>query len=135
MRCVFIFSVVYWDTKLTNREVFRMSRAVAVDWDSLAGLMDISYPEQEAIRFNDVNYPDYWSRAQAVFALFNASEFFDRRLLQKYFGELGRNDLKKEMLDFAEYEVLMINHFLTVVAMEVLIKYCIYSFSEIDEFI
>ena len=107
MRCVFIFSVVYWDTKLTNREVFRMSRAVAVDWDSLAGLMDIPYPEQEAIRFNDVNYPDYWSRAQAVFTLFNASEFFDRRLLQKYFGELGRNDLKKEMLDFAGYEVLM----------------------------
>ena len=107
MRCVFIFSVVSWDTKLTNGEVFRMSRAVAIDWDSLAGLMDIPYPEQEAIRFSDVKYPDCWSKAQAVFALFNASEFFDRRLLQKYFGELGRNDLKREMLDFAEYEVLM----------------------------
>ena len=115
MRCVFIFSVVYWDTKLTNEEVFRMSSAVAIDWDSLAGLMDIPYPEQEAIRFNDVKYPDYWSRAKEIFALFNASEFFDRRLLQKYFGELGRNDLKTEMLDFAEYEVLMISHFLSVV--------------------
>ena len=98
---------MYWDTKLTNGEVFQMSRAVAKDWDSLAGLMDIPYPEQEAIRFSDVKYPDCWSKAQAVFALFNASDFFDRRLLQKYFGELGRNDLKREMLDFAEYEVLM----------------------------
>ena len=113
MRCVFIFSVVSWDTKLTNEEVFRMSRAVAKDWDSLAGLMDIPYPEQEAIRFSD-KYPDCWSKAQAVFALFNASEFFDRRLLQKYFGELGRNDLKREMLDLAEYEVLMVSHFLSV---------------------
>ena len=115
MRCVFIFSVVYWDTKLTNGEVFRMSRAVTKDWDSLAGLMDIPYPEQAAIRFSDVKYPDCWSKAQAVFTLFNASEFLDRRLLQKYFGELGRNDLKKEMPDFAEYEVLMIIHFLSVV--------------------
>ena len=101
------FSVVSWDTKLTNGEVFQMSRAVAKDWDSLAGLMDIPYPEQEEIRFSDMKYPDCWSKAQAVFALFSASDFFDRRLLQKYFGELGRNDLKREMLDFAEYEVLM----------------------------
>lgn len=102
MRFVFIFSVVYWDTKLTNGEIFRMSWVVGIDWDSLAGLMDIPYSKQEVIRFNDLEYPDYWSRAQAVFAFFNASEFFDRRLLQKYFEELGRHDLKREML---EYEV------------------------------
>jgi hypothetical protein len=71
-----------------------MSCRVGLDWDSLAGLMDIPYSDQEEIR---VNYPSFSLKAKKVFDLFNDSTFFDRHILVNYFKELGRHDLEKEM--------------------------------------
>jgi hypothetical protein len=49
-----------------------MSRMVGVDWDNIAGLMD--------------------------FKLFNDSKSYSRHILEKRFDELGRRDLRTEML-------------------------------------
>ena len=74
-----------------------MSRMIGVDWDSLAGLMDIPYSEREEIRVNHAKYPDFFSKAEQIFALFNCCECFGRQDLEKCVEELGRQDLKNEM--------------------------------------
>ncbi len=74
-----------------------MSRMVGVEWDSLAGLLNIPYSEQEEIRANHKKYPDSYSKAEQIFALFNGSQDFGRHILEKYFEELGRGDVKNEM--------------------------------------
>ena len=94
---VFIFLDVNRTTKLTNEEINRISRKVGIDWDSLAGLMDIPYAEREKIRINNRKYPSFSSKAKRVFQLFNNSECFGRHNLVKYFEESRRQDLKNEM--------------------------------------
>jgi hypothetical protein len=71
---------------------------VGLDWDSLAGLMNIPYSEREQIRVDYGNYLSFSSKAKKIFELFNESTFFDRHILIIYFKELGRHDLEKEML-------------------------------------
>ena len=73
-----------------------MSRVVGVDWDSLAGLMDIPYSDREEIRVNN-NYQDGFAKAEKIFALFNDSENFDRHSLKKMVEELGRSGVISEM--------------------------------------
>jgi hypothetical protein len=75
-----------------------MSDMVGVHWDSLSGLMDIPHSEREEIRVNYAKYPSFSSKAEQIFTHFNGSKGFDRHILQKYFKELGRHDLKNEML-------------------------------------
>ncbi len=89
---------MYRTTKLTNEEISQISPKVAIDWDSLAGLMDIPYSEREEIRVNYGNYPSFSSKAKRIFKLFNESKCFDRHNLVKYFEELRRHDLKNEMI-------------------------------------
>ncbi|XP_028405136.1 uncharacterized protein LOC114527635 [Dendronephthya gigantea] len=85
-------------TKLTKMEITRVSRMVAMDWDSLAGLMDIPYEEREEIRTNHAKYPDSLSKAEEILIHFNDSDCFDRDVLAKSLVELGRRDLKDELL-------------------------------------
>ncbi|XP_046864979.1 uncharacterized protein LOC124459561 [Xenia sp. Carnegie-2017] len=47
---------------LTNKEVTRISRIIAMDWDSLGGLLDIPYNERDEIRRNHSDYPDSFKR-------------------------------------------------------------------------
>ena len=101
--------VVYQTAKLTEKEINRLSRAIGKDWDSLAALMDIPYSDRDEIKFDYSKYPT--SKAREIFMRFNSDKFYNRRVLQKHFEELGRPDLKKEMLDFVEYEVFMIWNF------------------------
>jgi hypothetical protein len=75
-----------------------MSRMVGVDWDNLAGLMDIPYSEREEIRANYGKYQSFSSKAEHIFKLFNDSKSYSRHILEKCFDELGRRDLKTEML-------------------------------------
>ena len=90
--------IVCRKTKLRSKEITRMSRVVGVDWDSLAGLMDIPYSDREEIRVNSMKYPDSYSKAGQIFALFNGSQNFDRHILERYVHELGRLDVISEML-------------------------------------
>ena len=89
--------VVCRKTKLRNSEITQMSRVVGVDWDSLAGLMDIPYSDREEIRVNN-NYTDEFAKAEKIFALFNGSQNFDRHSLEKFVHELGRSHVISKML-------------------------------------
>ncbi|XP_028404385.1 uncharacterized protein LOC114527016 isoform X2 [Dendronephthya gigantea] len=89
--------VIRRDTKLTGVEITRVSRMVAMDWDSLAGLMDIPYEEREEIRTNFAKYPDSPSKAEEVLNLFNDSDCFCRDVFGKCADELGRHDLIKKL--------------------------------------
>ncbi len=89
---------MYRATKLTNEEISQISPKVGLDWDGIAGLMDIPYAEREEIRVNCGEYPKFSSKAKRVFELVNDSKCFDRHKLVKYFEELRRYDLINEML-------------------------------------
>ncbi len=104
----FIVPVVKRNGKLTNGEISRISRKIGVDWDSLAGLMDIPYSEREKIRANQQRYPSFSSKAEQTFVLINESESFDRHNLGKCVEEFGRYDLKKEIIP-VENEVFNIH--------------------------
>ena len=93
----FLFLVVYGTTKLTNGEISRVSRVVGVDWDGLAGLLDIPYSEREEIRVNDRKYPDSYSKAGQILELFNGRRDFSRHVLEKCAEELERQDLKDKL--------------------------------------
>ena len=83
--------IVKRDTPLSSREMYRLSRLI-VDWDSLAGLMDIPLTTKEGIR-NSAVYPDTKSRAEKVLSLFNNSKAFCREKLAGYLKEIGHHDL------------------------------------------
>ncbi|XP_028404415.1 uncharacterized protein LOC114527038 isoform X2 [Dendronephthya gigantea] len=89
--------VVRRNTKLTTIEITRVSRMVAIDWDSLAGLLDIPYEKREEIRTNFTKYPDSPSKAEEVLEHFNGSDCFGRDILEKCADELGRHDLLKKL--------------------------------------
>ena len=72
---------------------------VGVEWNGLAGLMNIPYSEREEIRINYAKYPDFFSKAEKVFSLFNDREDFCRDALEKCVKELNLHDVKKEMLN------------------------------------
>ncbi|XP_028392214.1 uncharacterized protein LOC114516826 [Dendronephthya gigantea] len=86
--------VVHRTTKLTNGEICQISKKVGLDWDCLAGLLDIPYYEREEIRFH---YTKFSSKAEQVLQRFNASKSFDRNTLEKCFHELNRGDLSKDL--------------------------------------
>ena len=93
------FLVVYRKTKLLRREIRGMSRAVGLDWDSLAALMDVPYSVREEIRQDHINYPDVSSKAEKIFRYFNDSPNFCRFALEKSIEELDLHPVKVEMLD------------------------------------
>ena len=96
------FLVVHRETKLLSREIRRMSRVVGVDWDSLAGLMDVPYAVREEIRLDHINYPDASSKAQKILTYFNDGPYFCREILQKSIEELDLHCVKAVMLGVSD---------------------------------
>ncbi|XP_028404330.1 uncharacterized protein LOC114526973 isoform X2 [Dendronephthya gigantea] len=90
--------VVRRTTKLTQKEIRRMSVAVGIDWDRLGGLMGIPYAEREEIRLDCANYAKFSLKACQIFKLFNNRKDFCRCSLEKWLEELERHDLKREIL-------------------------------------
>ena len=89
-----------------------MSKVVGVEWDSLAGLMDVPYSEREEIRMNHAKYPDSSSKAEQIFSLFNGRNDFSRSALEKYFEELDLHDVKNKMLHVQEVSAICLLHHL-----------------------
>ena len=75
------------DTRLSSREMNRISR-MFVDWEALAGLMDIPAAVKDNIRDSPSLYPDAKSRTEKVLDIFNKSSDFCRDKLAKYFEDL-----------------------------------------------
>ena len=99
---IFLFTVVYRTTRLTNREISRISTLVGEDWDRVAGLMDIPYSEREEIKMNHAIDQDSFSKAEKIFSLFNDREDFCRNALGKCFEELNLHDVKSEIRPVAK---------------------------------
>ena len=81
------------DTRLSPREMFRLSRRI-INWDELAGLLGISNAERDEIRDN-TNYYDNCQRAEKILAIFNNMEDFSRDRLADFFKDINHEDLIK----------------------------------------
>ena len=79
-------------TPLSSREMYRLSRCITVDWDSLAGLMDIAREERNSIRNNNL-YNDDRARAEKILSMFNHKKGFTRKKLIKCLKGIKKLDL------------------------------------------
>ena len=84
------------NTPLSSRELYRLSRRL-VDWDSLAGLLDISVADRNNVRSCD-KYDDDRSRAQEILSIFNRREDFSREKLACCLKEIQQIDLMEPVL-------------------------------------
>ena len=81
---------------LTEFQIIKLShRMTNVDWDSLAGLMDIPYEERETIKM-DSNFPDPSSKAKRMLSMINEKCDSNRNLL-KCLDKMERADFKEIM--------------------------------------
>ena len=85
-------------TRLSSRELYRISRRIVVNWESLAGLLDIAAEDRDIIRTDD-KYNDVRSRAEKMLSIFNRSEDFSREKLASCLKEIGRLDLMEPILN------------------------------------
>ncbi len=81
------------DTPLSSREMYRLSQRIVVDWDRLAGLMDITRAERDEIRCNYFLYNDSRSRAEKILSIFNQRDDFSREKLAAFFEEIQQLEL------------------------------------------
>ena len=82
------------NTPLSSREMYRLSQRIVVDWERLAGLMDITRAERDEIRYSLLYY-DSRSRAEKVLSIFNRREDFSREKLAGCLEEI-------QQLEFVE---------------------------------
>ena len=76
---VFNENVTLRNEPLSSREMYRLSRRI-VDWDSLAGLMDIAREQRDDIQTNPVYY-DIRARTEKILSVFNCRKGFSREKL------------------------------------------------------
>ena len=84
-------------TPLSAREMSRLSRRIVVEWDNLAGLMDIPRAERDDIRYSLI-YNDGRSRAEKILDIFNNKEDFSREKLARCLDEIQQLDLIKPVI-------------------------------------
>ena len=87
-------NVTLRDTPLSSREMHRLSRRICVDWDSLAGLMDIAKAERDNIRANII-FKDDIAKAEKILSMFNHKRDFSRDKLVECLKGIGKMDLIK----------------------------------------
>ena len=80
------------NTPLSPREMHRLSRRITVDWDSLAGLMDIAKKERNDIRQNPM-YNDNRERAEKILSMFNHKRDFSRENLADCLKGICKDEL------------------------------------------
>ncbi len=81
------------DTRLSSREMYRLSQRIVVDWEALAGLMNITRAERDEIRFNYFLYNDSRSRAEKILSIVNQREDFSREELAARLEEIQQLEL------------------------------------------
>ena len=84
-------------TALSPRETYRLSRRIGVDWDSLAGLMDIANEERNNIQCNSL-YHDDFEKAEKVLSMINKRKKFSRKRLVERLEEIGKIDCMEPIL-------------------------------------
>ena len=86
------------NTPLSPREMFRLSRRIAVDWEMLAALMGITSAERDDIRCNIGVYYDNCARAEKILSIFNCQESFSRKELADLLKEIEMEELVEPIL-------------------------------------
>ena len=85
------------ETRLSPREMFRLSRCILRDWERFAYLMDIDKPEIDNIRANTF-YHDDRSRAEKVLSIINNKDDFSRTQLADCLQGLQKLDLIEPLM-------------------------------------
>ncbi len=80
------------NTPLSSREMYRLSQRIVVDWDRLAGLLDITKAERDDIRYS-LLYNNSRSRAEKMLSIFNQREDFSRQKLAARLEEIQQLEL------------------------------------------
>ena len=83
------------NTPLSPREMYRLSQRIVINWEALAGLMNITRAERDEIRFNCFLYNDSRSQAERILSIFNQREDFSRKKLAACLEEI-------QQLEFVE---------------------------------
>ena len=86
------------DTRLSSREMYRLSQRIVVDWEALAGLMNITRAERDEIRCNYFLYYDSRSRAEKILSIFNQREDFSREKLAACLEEVQQLELMEPVI-------------------------------------
>ena len=94
----FSLVVAHCKAKLTTTEISQLSRKLGVNWDELAGLMDMPYSKRDEIRLDHPQYPGTFLKAQQVFVHFNSCDHSCRHHLKKCLERFEQVDLKNTML-------------------------------------
>ncbi len=81
------------NTPLSPREMYRLSQRIVINWEALAGLMNITRAERDEIRFNNFLYSDSRSRAEKILSIFNQREDFSRKKLAARLEEIQQLEL------------------------------------------
>ena len=84
-------------TPLSSRETYRLSRRIVLDWDSLAGLMDIAAEVRQNIQSNCM-FTDNRAKAEKVLSIFNYKRGFSRRKLVEHLKEIKELDLIRPIM-------------------------------------
>ncbi len=79
-------------TRLSSREMYRLSQRIVVDWDRLAGLMNITRAERDDIRYS-LLYNDSRSRAEKILSIFNQRDDLSREKLAACLEEIQQLEL------------------------------------------
>lgn len=96
MLSFFLESPVIHTSKLTPREMHRLSRRVGENWFMLAGYLGIPEPDVKDIQYSNI-YPRQTSKAEKTLHLYNISSNFNRRSLASYLGEMHLLSAKEEV--------------------------------------
>ncbi|XP_046856643.1 uncharacterized protein LOC124449783 isoform X2 [Xenia sp. Carnegie-2017] len=71
-------------TKLTPKEIDKISQKVATRWRRLGFLLGIPSVQIDEIIFNREKYPDFSARCKKILEIFNEETNFDRHILNYY---------------------------------------------------
>ena len=85
------------NTPLSSREMYRLSQRIVVDWDSLAGLMDIGREQRDNIRYNTI-YNDDRARAEKILSMINNKKGFSRNKLVDCLKKIKKLDLIRPII-------------------------------------
>ncbi len=81
------------NTRLSPREMYRLSQRIVINWEALAGLLNITGAERDEIRFNYFLYNGSRSRAEKILSIFNQREDFSRKKLAARLEEIQQLEL------------------------------------------
>ena len=84
-------------SKLTPREMHRLSRRVGKNWNILAGYLAIPEPDVQDIRLSQL-HPFQTSKAEKALHLYNTSVNFNRSTLAFYLGEMNLFSVQEEVI-------------------------------------